>query len=107
VAGEGATFNDLPYFAGGIVPGDGIFATWSYRAGAGRKEAFLLNPHPVTAQTTSEWGVVAEVVPDGNWSIIGWRSGAGDRIANSCVEISDRNNVFVIRERCVLCDPMC
>ena len=44
VAGEGATFNDLPHFAGGIVPGDGIFTTWSYRAGAGRTEGFLLNP---------------------------------------------------------------
>jgi len=65
VAGEGATFNDLPHFAGGIVPGDGIFTTWSYRAGAGRAEALLLNPHPVTAQTAYEWGVVAEVVRDG------------------------------------------
>src|SRR5882724_4326152 len=65
VAGEGATFNDLPHFAGGIVPGDGIFTAWSYRAGAGRAEAFLLNPQPVTAQTAYEWGVVAEVVPDG------------------------------------------
>lgn len=65
VAGEGATFNDLPHFAGGIVPGDGIFTTWSYRAGAGRAEAFLLNPHPVTAQTAYEWGVVAEVVRNG------------------------------------------
>src|SRR4029077_18029892 len=43
VAGEGATFNDLPHFAGGIVPGDGIFTAWSYRAGSGRAEAFLLN----------------------------------------------------------------
>ena len=34
VAGEGATFGDLPHFAGGIVPGDGVFTTWSYRAGA-------------------------------------------------------------------------
>jgi enoyl-CoA hydratase/carnithine racemase len=65
VAGEGTTFNDLPHFARGIVPGDGIFTTWSYRAGAGRAEAFLLNPHPVTAQTAYEWGVVAEVVRDG------------------------------------------
>jgi len=65
VAGEGATFNDVPHFAGGIVPGDGIFTTWSYRAGAGRAEAFLLNPHPITAQTAYEWGVVAEVVADG------------------------------------------
>jgi enoyl-CoA hydratase/carnithine racemase len=65
VASEGATFNDLPHFAGGIVPGDGIFTAWSYRGGAGRAEAFLLNPHPVTAQTAYEWGVVAEVVRDG------------------------------------------
>jgi enoyl-CoA hydratase/carnithine racemase len=65
VAGEGATFNDLPHYAGGIVPGDGIFTTWRYRAGAGRAEAFLLNPHPVTARTAQEWGVVAEVVPNG------------------------------------------
>src|SRR6266568_6011275 len=48
VAGEGATFHDLPHFAGGIVPGDGIFTTWSYRAGAGRAEAFLLKPRPIT-----------------------------------------------------------
>ncbi len=65
VAGEGATFNDLPHFAGGIVPGDGIFTTWSYRAGAGRAEAFLLNPRPLTAYTAYEWGVVAEIVPNG------------------------------------------
>src|SRR5213596_4032335 len=65
VAGEGATFNDLPHFAGGIVPGDGIFTTWSYRAGAGRAEAFLLNPQALTAQTAHEWGVIAEVVPNG------------------------------------------
>jgi enoyl-CoA hydratase/carnithine racemase len=65
VAGEGATFNDVPHFAGGIVPGDGIFTAWSYRAGAGRAEAFLLDPRPLTAQTTYEWGVVAEVVPNG------------------------------------------
>jgi len=66
VAGEGATFNDLPHFAGGIIPGDGIFTTWSYRAGAGRAEAFLLNPQPIAARTAQEWGVVAEVVPDGS-----------------------------------------
>src|SRR6266542_1341170 len=65
VAAEDATFHDVPHFAGGIVPGDGIFTTWSYRAGAGRAEAFLLNPQPLTARTAYEWGVVAEVVPNG------------------------------------------
>src|ERR1700691_2881244 len=49
VAAEGATFHDAPYFAGRIVPGDAIFTAWSYRAGAGRAEAFLLNPQPLTS----------------------------------------------------------
>src|SRR5438876_8401773 len=65
VAGEGATFQDVAHFSAGVAPGDGIFTTWSYRAGAGRAEAFLLNPQPLTAQTAHEWGVVAEVVPNG------------------------------------------
>lgn len=65
VAGSSATFHDLPHFAGGIVPGDGIFTTWSYRAGAGRAEAFLLDPQPVSARTAQGWGVVSEVVDDG------------------------------------------
>lgn len=47
------------------MPGDGIFTTWSYRAGAGRSEAFLLNPQPLAARTAYEWGVVAEVVANG------------------------------------------
>ena len=65
VAGEGATFQDVAHFSAGIAPGDGVFTTWSYRAGAGRAEAFLLNPQPLPAQTAREWGVVAEVVPNG------------------------------------------
>src|SRR5438128_3342428 len=65
VAAEGATFQDVAHFAAGVVPGDGIFTTWSYRAGAGRAEAFLLNPQPLTARSAHEWGVVAEVVPNG------------------------------------------
>ena len=65
VAGRSAQFHDTPHFAGGIVPGDGIFTTWSYRAGAGRAEAFLLNPQPLSAQKAYEWGVVAEIVDDG------------------------------------------
>ena len=65
VAGRSATFHDTPHFAGGIVPGDGIFTTWSYRAGAGRAEAFLLNPQPLSAEKAYEWGVVAEIVDDG------------------------------------------
>jgi len=65
VAAEGATFVDGAHFAAGVVPGDGIFTAWSYRAGAGRAELFLLNPQPLSARTAHEWGVVAEVVPNG------------------------------------------
>jgi enoyl-CoA hydratase/carnithine racemase len=65
VAAEGATFQDVGHYAAGVAPGDGIFTTWSYRAGAGRAEAFLLNPQPLAARTAYEWGVVAEVVPNG------------------------------------------
>jgi enoyl-CoA hydratase/carnithine racemase len=65
VAGDGATFQDVAHYAKGVAPGDGIFTTWSYRAGAGRAEAFLLNPQPLPARTAQEWGVVAEVVPNG------------------------------------------
>jgi enoyl-CoA hydratase/carnithine racemase len=71
VAAEAATFHDVPHFAAGIVPGDGIFTTWSYRAGAGRAEAFLLNPLPITARTAQEWGVVAEVVSNGKVARVG------------------------------------
>jgi enoyl-CoA hydratase/carnithine racemase len=65
VASEGATFHDVGHFAAGVVPGDGILTTWSYRTGAGRAEAFLLNPRPLTANVAHQWGVVAEVVPNG------------------------------------------
>src|SRR6202142_4067789 len=66
VAAESATFQDVAHFAAGVAPGDGIFTAWSYRAGAGRAEAFLLNPQPLPARTAYEWGVVAEVVPNGS-----------------------------------------
>ena len=65
VAAEGSSFQDVAHFTAGVAPGDGIFTTWSYRAGAGRAEAFLLNPQPLPARTAHEWGVVAEVVPNG------------------------------------------
>ena len=65
VAADSATFQDVAHFSAGVAPGDGIFTTWSYRGGAGRAEAFLLNPRPLPARTAYEWGVVAEVVPSG------------------------------------------
>jgi enoyl-CoA hydratase/carnithine racemase len=76
VAAEGATFQDVAHFAAGVAPGDGIFTTWSYRAGAGRAEAFLLNPQPLAARTAQEWGVVAEVVPNGKALSRAWELAA-------------------------------
>jgi enoyl-CoA hydratase/carnithine racemase len=65
VAGAGASFNDAPHFAGGIVPGDGIFTTWSYRMGATRAEALLFDPKPFSAAQAKEYGLVSELVPGG------------------------------------------
>lgn len=65
VAGDGATFNDLPHFNGGIIPGDGVFTLWSYYVGPGRAHAALLNPKPITARQAEAWGVVAEVTKKG------------------------------------------
>jgi enoyl-CoA hydratase/carnithine racemase len=65
VAGAGASFNDAPHFAGGIVPGDGIYTTWSYRMGPTRAEALLLDPVPFSAAQAKDYGLVSEVVPDG------------------------------------------
>src|SRR4029077_4161194 len=64
VAGESATINDLPHFAGGIVPGDGVFTIWNYFVGPGRAQAMLLDPRPLGAREAHALGVVAEVVPD-------------------------------------------
>lgn len=57
--------DDQPHFESGIVPGEGICTTWSYRAGAGSAEAVLLNPQPLMARSAYEWGVVAEIAPNG------------------------------------------
>ena len=47
------------------MPGDGIYTTWSHLAGPGRAQAFLLDPEPLSAATAEGWGVVSEVVPEG------------------------------------------
>lgn len=65
VAGEGATFDDLPHFSGGIIPGDGVFTLWSYFVGPGRAQAMLLDPRPLGAREAKALGIVAEVVADG------------------------------------------
>lgn len=65
VAGESASFDDLPHFAGGIIPGDGVFTLWSHFVGAARAQAMLLDPKPLSAKDAHALGVVTEVVRDG------------------------------------------
>jgi enoyl-CoA hydratase/carnithine racemase len=65
VAGESASFDDLPHFAGGIVPGDGVYTLWAHLVGPGRAQAMLLDPKPLSARDAQALGVVAEVVADG------------------------------------------
>lgn len=65
VAGSGASFHDLLHILGGLVPGDGIYTTWSYFAGPGRAQRFLLAPQPIPSRLAENWGVVSEIVKDG------------------------------------------
>src|ERR1700680_1878278 len=65
LAAEGATFQDVGHYATGVAPGDGIFTTWSYRAGAGRGVAFLVNPQPLHERRAHDRGVVADIVANG------------------------------------------
>ncbi len=65
VAGQDASFRDLPHILGGIVPGDGIYTVWSYFAGPGRAQRFLLEPQPIPARLAQSWGVVSEIVTNG------------------------------------------
>jgi enoyl-CoA hydratase/carnithine racemase len=65
VAGENTTFMDTPHFAGGIIPGDGVFTLWTYYVGPGRAQALLLDPKPMFARQAFDLGVVTELVPSG------------------------------------------
>jgi len=75
VAAEAATFQDVGHFAVGVTPGDGIFTTWSYRAGPGRAEAFLLNPRPLPATRRIRMGSGCRGSTERDGS--GTRSGTG------------------------------
>ena len=66
IAGEGASFNDLPHFAGGVVPGDGVYTLWSHLVGPGRAQAMMLDPKPLSAREAQALGVVAEAMDDGD-----------------------------------------
>src|SRR5436309_14898686 len=58
VAGEGTTFNELPHFAGGIVPGDGMLTAWRYRTGAVRAEGLLISLKSLAARMAYDCGEI-------------------------------------------------
>src|SRR6202035_5659749 len=72
VAAEGATFQDVGHFAVGVTPGDGIFTTWSYRAGAGRAEAFCsIHSHCRHVPPTSGESSQRSYRPAKRWHALG------------------------------------
>ena len=58
-------FQDKPHFDFGIVPGDGVNLLWPEVIGSIRGRYFLLTRQILDAPTAQTWGVVNEIVPDG------------------------------------------
>lgn len=63
VAAEHATFQDLPHYESGLVPGDGMQVVWYELLGPNRARWFLLTGETLSAQQALELGVVGEVLP--------------------------------------------
>jgi enoyl-CoA hydratase/carnithine racemase len=57
-----ATFQDLPHFRNGMVPGDGVHVVWPALLGPNRGRYFLLTCQELSAQQALELGVVSEVL---------------------------------------------
>lgn len=63
IASENATFQDLPHFPSGLVPGDSVHVVWQQLLGPNRGRYFLLTGQVLNAQEALQLGVVSEVVP--------------------------------------------
>jgi len=63
IASETATFQDIPHFMSGVVPGDGAHVVWTHVLGPNRGRYFLLMGQELDAKTALEYGVVNEVLP--------------------------------------------
>jgi enoyl-CoA hydratase/carnithine racemase len=62
LAADTATFQDMPHFMSGIVPGDGAHIVWPYLLGTNRGRYFLLTGQELDARTALDWGLVNEVL---------------------------------------------
>lgn len=65
LASETALFQDAPHFMGGIVPGDGAHVVWTHLLGPNRGRYFLLMGQELDATKALDFGVVGEVLPQG------------------------------------------
>lgn len=63
LASPNALFQDLPHFPSGLVPGDGINATWQLLLGPNRARYFLWTGQEIHADEALRLGVINEVVP--------------------------------------------
>ena len=63
LAAENATFQDLPHFPMGNVPGDGVHVVWPLLLGLNRGRYFLLTGQTLSAREALDLGVVNEVLP--------------------------------------------
>jgi len=65
LASENATFQDKAHVPLGTVPGDGVHIAWQELLGSNRGRYFLLTGQVLSAQQAMDWGVVNEVLPQG------------------------------------------
>jgi enoyl-CoA hydratase/carnithine racemase len=65
LASETASFQDMPHFMSGIVPGDGAHIVWPAVLGQNRGRYFLLTGQVLDAKTAQDYGVVNEILPPG------------------------------------------
>jgi enoyl-CoA hydratase/carnithine racemase len=66
LASTTATFQDMPHFMSGIVPGDGAHIVWPAVLGTNRGRYFLLTGQTLDAEAAKEYGLVAEVLEPGD-----------------------------------------
>lgn len=62
LAADGASFQDAPHPAFGIVPGDGLHVVWPEVIGEIRGRYFLLSGQTLSAAEAKEYGAVNEVL---------------------------------------------
>lgn len=62
LASDNATFQDLPHFPNGLVPGDGVHAVYPLLLGVNRARYFLYMGQVIKAHEAREMGLVAEVL---------------------------------------------